>query len=455
MSSLHFRGDIGSRLFIRPCWQSSAILIALVLTAAALVQPAFAGPEKAAQPRGGKAHAKSVKSRSATVKPLAAGKAEERLLQAIEMVGQQNLDGALKAVAALTSEVPNFRAAHLVYADLLRFKTGRMVSAPAPVGGMLVKHAPQPATSVLLSPEVQDQLQGLQDELRRRVQAAASLPVEGSIPAELLMLDASVRQAMAIDASKSRLYLFTNEGGSLRMTGNFYVSVGKLGMGKTEAGDQRTPQGVYFIGRQIPGAKLPEFYGKGALTMNYPNDWDRLAGRSGSGIWLHGTPPDQYARLPEASDGCVVLSNPDLTFLMRSIDLQTPVLVREQLQWLAPQDVAGRRKAEQSFLKVLDDWRMAWSRKDQRKLADLYAADFMKPEGSTSPVERLNAYFIGAADIALKDLSVYSWADAKGELRVVNLKASSKAFAKDLSLRQYWRKSGTHWKLFSEDVMGS
>jgi len=56
--------------------------------------------------------------------------------------------------------------------------------------------------------------------------------------------------------------------------------------------------------------------------------------------------------------------------------------------------------------------------------------------------------------VTLQDLSIYSWKDAKGEIRVVNLRASSKAFAEGLPLRQYWRKTGGRWQLFSEDVMG-
>lgn len=408
---------------------------------------------------GAPAHAKVSKSKSqpAVVQPALPNKAEARLLEVIQLVERQNLDAALKAAGDLTAEVPHFRAAQLVYADLLRFKTGRMggaAVAQASAGGLLVKHTlPVEMRQSGMPVELQEHLSGLQDELKRRVHAAGSLPAEGSVPSEFLTLGTSVRRAIAIDASKSRLYLFANEDGRLRLIGNFYVSVGKLGMGKTEEGDQRTPQGVYFIGRQIPGVKLPDFYGKGALTVNYPNDWDKAAGRSGGGIWLHGAPPDQFARIPEASDGCVVLANPDLTFLMRSVDLQTPVLIRDKLQWTAPKDLATQKVVAESFTQVLTDWTNAWKSADQRKLADLYAADFMQPTAKQPVQERLSAYFQGAG-ASLQDISVYGWKDAKGEIRIVNLKARSKAFAEGLPLRQYWRKTGNRWKLFSEEIMG-
>ncbi|CAB5719898.1 Uncharacterized protein conserved in bacteria [Delftia tsuruhatensis] len=391
--------------------------------------------------------------------------AEARLLAIIRQVEQRDLDGALKAAADLTAEVPNFRAAQLVYADLLRFKTGRAgeVLAGMPVAvssagsgqGVLVRHNLSVGSVTRLegpASPTQAQLQDLQHELKRRLQADASAPPAGSVPAEFLMLGTSVRHAMAVDASKSRLYLFAHEAGGLRLVGDFYVSVGKLGTDKWQEGDQRTPLGIYFVGRHIPGPRLPEFYGKGALTVNFPNDWDKAVGRTGSGIWLHGSPPDQFSRAPEASDGCLVLANPDLTLLMQTVDRQTPVLIREKLQWVAPKSQVQQRAAD-AFVRVLDDWRTAWNGADPRRLATVYAPDFLQSPTARASQDRLSAYF-NRPGVTLQDLSIYSWKDDKGEIRVVNLRASSKSFAESLPLRQYWRKTGGRWQIFSEDVMG-
>ncbi len=117
------------------------------------------------------------------------------------------------------------------------------------------------------------------------------------VPSNLMHLGSSVRHVIAVDTSKSRLYVFSNGPKGLEVVSNFYVTVGRNGVNKRVEGDQRTPLGVYFVGRQIPSEKLPELYGKGALTVNYPNDWDRFLGRTGSGIWLHGVPSDQFARV--------------------------------------------------------------------------------------------------------------------------------------------------------------
>src|SRR5256885_10477911 len=74
-------------------------------------------------------------------------------------------------------------------------------------------------------------------------------------------------------------------------------------------------------------------------------------------------------------------------------------------------------------------------------LAALYAPDLLQSPASRASQERLAAY-LNRPGVTLQDLSIYSWKDAKGEIRVVNLRASSKAFAEGLPLRQYWRKTG-------------
>jgi hypothetical protein len=74
--------------------------------------------------------ARKNQGKAAPTKALPLG-AEARLLAVIGLIEQQDLDAALKAVASLTADVPNFQAAQLVYADLLRFKSGKTMKAPA------------------------------------------------------------------------------------------------------------------------------------------------------------------------------------------------------------------------------------------------------------------------------------------------------------------------------------
>jgi len=96
---------------------------------------------------------------------------------------------------------------------------------------------------------------------------------------------------------------------------DFYVTIGKNGTGKYTEGDLKTPVGVYFVTGFINPKELPDLYGDGAYPIDYPNVWDQRHGRTGFGIWLHGTPSGTYSRPPRDSNGCVIVSNHDLNVL--------------------------------------------------------------------------------------------------------------------------------------------
>lgn len=84
---------------------------------------------------------------------------------------------------------------------------------------------------------------------------------------------------------------------------DYYISVGKGGGDKRREGDEKTPIVVYRVSSYLPGSSLPDMYGPGAFPIDYPNPWDRKLGRTGSGIWLHGTESERFSRAPgRASD---------------------------------------------------------------------------------------------------------------------------------------------------------
>lgn len=374
--------------------------------------------------------------------------AEARLVEILAQIERREINQAFRAVAELTQEVPTFRAAQLLYADLLRLRTGSL-----PIGEQLAQSQAAPSTRNAgvadknIGP--QEFYQGLQNELQRRRQAAMDLPPPGMIPSNFLHLSANVRHAIAVDASRSRLYVFSNGPKGLELVSNFYVTVGRNGVNKRTEGDQRTPLGVYFVGRQIPSDRLPELYGKGALTMNYPNDWDRQLGRTGSGIWLHGVPSDQFARVPQASDGCVVLSNPDIGFLMSSIDRRTPVLIAEKLEWVSPQSTQ-QQHAQDPFMRHIEQWQTAWRQNNTAGLGALYSAELMTNEEVAKRRSRLTA-FGPLSKLEVNDLSVYEWQEDAGQIRIVNLHVAKGGTT---TVRQYWRMVQGQWQIFSEDVLG-
>src|SRR5258708_11690335 len=118
---------------------------------------------------------------------------------------------------------------------------------------------------------------------------------------------------------RARLYLYQNDSGRPLLVAGYYVRSGKNGPLKVREGDEKTPIGVYHVTARLPQQKLSDFYGSGAFPINYPNEWDRIQGRNGHGIWLHGTPSDTYSRPPRSSNGCVVPANSHLEPLARNL----------------------------------------------------------------------------------------------------------------------------------------
>ncbi|PPJ40312.1 hypothetical protein C0063_20375, partial [Pseudoxanthomonas sp. KAs_5_3] len=78
-------------------------------------------------------------------------------------------------------------------------------------------------------------------------------------------------------------------------------------------------------------------------------------GSTGGCIWLHGTPPQQFARAPLASDGCVVMANPDLKQLLRKVQIgATPVVTARSLQWISQPQA---EKEAQSIAGAINGWK--------------------------------------------------------------------------------------------------
>ena len=55
----------------------------------------------------------------------------------------------------------------------------------------------------------------------------------------------------------------------------FKIAIGKEKGDKQFEGDNKTPEGIYFVNRIIDGKSLPEKYGPLALPINFPNAYDK------------------------------------------------------------------------------------------------------------------------------------------------------------------------------------
>ena len=401
------------------------------------------------------AHAQSGKVRRAATQPstepadtkapnLRDGQAETRLLAVYKLIAEGRSREALVQAETLARDYPNFQLAQLAVGDLLMSRT-------RPIRRM--GDVPEPDTARSL--QVATTLEELRNESRQRVDAQRSRPPAHSIPAQFLELSPRSRHAIAVDASRSRLYLFENTPKGLQLVADYYASVGKLGIEKSLEGDQRTPLGVYFITSRLDPATLKDFYGAGALPINYPNPLDQSRGKTGSGIWLHGTPPDQFARAPLATDGSLVLANPDLERILRTVEPRsTPVVIARQLQWVAPHAVQADRK---SFDAVLNAWRNAKTQGDMNRLLGFYAPDFQsyrkKPLNEWTQVLQAETRALKGRELHLKDKSYLRWTDS-ADTMVVTFGEVAEGARTGPVKRQYWARRGQQWQIFFEGVIG-
>jgi murein L,D-transpeptidase YafK len=369
------------------------------------------------------------------------GAAEAQLIEVYRLTGAGRTREALQRAERLVHDHPNFQLAQLAYGDLLSTQA-RPVQDLGDV---------PPA---LATGNARATLAELRHESEMRLKALRERPPAGAIPSQFLALSPRNRHAIAVDASRSRLYLFENTPQQLKLVADFYISVGKSGIEKMVEGDARTPLGVYFIISNLDPKSLSDFYGSGALPINYPNVLDAKRGKTGRGIWLHGTPPNQFSRAPQASDGCVVLSNPDLEFIIRTVEVRTtPVVISPRLEWVAPHSVQAQRKP---FEEALDAWRIAKSRGDLDQLLGFYTPDFKSYDKTLAewvPALRSEVDKVRGKPIQLKDLSYLRWTDS-ADTMVVTFGEVADGSRSGPTKRQYWIRQGNDWKIFFEGIIG-
>jgi murein L,D-transpeptidase YafK len=428
-----------------------SLLSAFVLALVALVLLAHPDAQARTTKKSKKAKAAAVAAAAAALAapPRAAarqpvrsrdGEAEARLIEIYRLIGAARGREALAKAEALVRDHPNFQLAQLVYGDLLSSQS-RAVRVMGDVPDTTARAA---------GPMLAD----LRDESMLRLKALRERPPAGSLPSQFLTLSVRNKHAIAVDTSRARLYLFENNASGTRLIADYYISVGKLGIEKAVEGDLRTPLGVYFITNTLNPKTLKDFYGSGALPINYPNPYDVKRGKTGSGIWLHGTPSSQFARAPKATDGCVVLANPDLERILASVEVRTtPVVIAPQLTWVQPQNLRVDAKA---FEDTLQAWRVAKSSGSVERTLGFYSNDF-NSNGKTlmvwSQFLRDEIAKNRGRELQLKDLSVLSWKDTTDTM-VVTFGEVADGAQSGATRRQYWMRQGSQWKIFYEGVIG-
>ncbi|MDP1766060.1 MAG: L,D-transpeptidase family protein [Methylotenera sp.] len=360
--------------------------------------------------------------------------AENLLVKSLLEITQGKNQQALNTVDELIHKIPNFKLAYLVRGDLLMAQAQHLQA----FGNAGVNKS--------------DAVKDLQAEARVRIERYLSNENLDKLPKLLLAPNEQQSHVIVVDTDKSRLYLYKNNGDNLSYVADYYVTVGKNGVNKETEGDKRTPIGVYFAKAKLT-QPLADMYGEGAYPLNYPNEWDTRHKRSGYGIWLHGTPSNTYSRPPNASDGCVVLTNQDLKSLAPILQSgKTPVVIASNLKWIDADSSESEKKSLQS---AMNDWLKDWKSQNTPQYLSHYSQSFFS--GNINYQQWSSHKFNVQAskpkvDISLSNVSMFAYPDADKKIVVVDFTQDFKSpsLSNKMQKRQYWIQEGNSWKIIYE-----
>jgi len=191
------------------------------------------------------------------------------------------------------------------------------------------------------------------------------------VPAHLLKWpETGIDYAILVDKSTQKVLVF-QKGDLSKPVKEYRCSTGENSGPKSRKNDKKTPEGVYFFTKSFVKKELSSNYGILAFPLDYPNQMDKKQGRSGYGIWFHGT--DEVLK-PRDTNGCIVLENRDIEDLSSYIRLyETPVIISDKIV-----QVPYKKLEEESrnLEKLIETWAHAWEKKDIDRYMGIYSQQF-------------------------------------------------------------------------------
>ena len=130
-----------------------------------------------------------------------------------------------------------------------------------------------------------------------------------------------------VDKSKRRMYLIDGN----EVIREFRIALGKQPKGhKTTEGDQRTPEGLYFLDFILEDSKYYR-----SIHISYPNAQDlenarRFNLNPGGNIKIHGlkngeTKSAAYIQSFDWTNGCIALTNQEMDEFIELVEPGTPI----------------------------------------------------------------------------------------------------------------------------------
>jgi dolichol-phosphate mannosyltransferase len=208
---------------------------------------------------------------------------------------------------------------------------------------------------------------------------------------------------LIVDKKTNQLHVTRYQPDRYEILKTYHTTVGKVMGDKEDEGDLKTPEGVYHFTMLLRPPSLKPKFGVMAFYINYPNNYDRVAGRTGFDIMLHATNEPERLKQDFDSEGCVVLKNEELDAVKPYIRLGlTPILIFDDFAppWQKPE-------GDEALKKFFSDWVAAWESRDIDRYIGFYHSAFVAQRKSLeeykkykkSLIDRYSKIQVGATNV--------------------------------------------------------
>lgn len=269
---------------------------------------------------------------------------------------------------------------------------------------------------------------------------------QGLVPAILLKWPKnSSDYVVMVDKFAQKAFLY-NKHNLYKPERIYNVSTGENNGPKSKTNDRKTPEGIYFFTNSFVERELAPIYGARAFPINYPNSIDKKEGRSGYGIWFHGT---NKPLKPRDSNGCIVLTNRDINELATFIKLNnTPVIISSRIGRVHPDKLEKERRELET---IIENWRRAWEGKNIEGYMSFYHRKFTSGGKDVKQWKRyksrLNKRYkrirVEIADLQLLENDGLVMANFSQTYRTSGFKSQGLK-------RLYLRKNSNQWRIIGE-----
>jgi murein L,D-transpeptidase YafK len=204
---------------------------------------------------------------------------------------------------------------------------------------------------------------------------AGSAPAGTKMPESVVVMEGKTKTVLVVEKKTQTLFVYTREGEEVQVR-KMACSTGKGHGDKKMAGDDKTPEGVYFFVGKLKGRKVPRGYGKLAFQLDYPNSLDDAAAEKGKPLFFRGT--DKELK-PMETDGGVAVENKDILSLENEISLEdTPMIIIEENGKYQADD---NRPLVEGLDRFLAGWVKSMSEGTYHEILSHYSPDYMPDMG--------------------------------------------------------------------------